>query len=146
MALNLAPFGRWTLRDKAAQRRLALRYAFIRVIPMKYDLEGKTFRSVKNTDNGEVGADTVFCYHQSGNVVSAEYSGGAIVVGHLVANVLPSGQLDMRYHHVNREGEIMIGKCLSTPELTDNGKLLFKEKWQWLSGDLSSGYSEIIEQ
>lgn len=27
MALNLALFGRWTLRDKAAQRRLALRYA-----------------------------------------------------------------------------------------------------------------------
>jgi len=25
MALNLAPFGRWTLRDKAAQRRLAPR-------------------------------------------------------------------------------------------------------------------------
>jgi len=25
MALNLAPFGRWTLRDRAAQRRLALR-------------------------------------------------------------------------------------------------------------------------
>lgn len=25
LALNLAPFGRWTLRDKAAQRRLALR-------------------------------------------------------------------------------------------------------------------------
>ena len=25
MALNLAPFGRRTLRDKAAQRRLALR-------------------------------------------------------------------------------------------------------------------------
>ena len=28
MALNLAPFGRWTLRDKAAQRRLALRCAY----------------------------------------------------------------------------------------------------------------------
>jgi hypothetical protein len=26
-ALNLAPFGRWTLRHKAAQRRLALRWA-----------------------------------------------------------------------------------------------------------------------
>lgn len=25
MALNLAPFGRWTLHDKAVQRRLALR-------------------------------------------------------------------------------------------------------------------------
>ena len=29
MALNLAPFGRWTLRHKAAQRRLALRYVFM---------------------------------------------------------------------------------------------------------------------
>jgi hypothetical protein len=27
MALNLPSFGRWTLRDKAAQRRLALRWA-----------------------------------------------------------------------------------------------------------------------
>ncbi|TVO53459.1 hypothetical protein FHP91_16955 [Denitromonas halophila] len=27
LALNLAPFSRWTLRDKAAQRRLALRWA-----------------------------------------------------------------------------------------------------------------------
>jgi hypothetical protein len=27
MALNLAPSGRWTLRDEAAQRRLALRWA-----------------------------------------------------------------------------------------------------------------------
>jgi hypothetical protein len=26
MALNLASFGGWTLRDEAAQRRLALRY------------------------------------------------------------------------------------------------------------------------
>jgi hypothetical protein len=26
-SLNPAPFGRWTLRDKAAQRRLAFRYA-----------------------------------------------------------------------------------------------------------------------
>lgn len=25
MALNLAPFGRWSLRDEAGQRRLALR-------------------------------------------------------------------------------------------------------------------------
>ncbi|SER33879.1 hypothetical protein SAMN04244573_03409 [Azotobacter beijerinckii] len=31
-ALNLAPFGRWTLRDKAAQRRLALRYPTIGTI------------------------------------------------------------------------------------------------------------------
>lgn len=113
---------------------------------MDYDLEGRVFRSVTNTENGEVGADTVFHYRQSGNIVSAEYRGGAIVVGHLLARVLPGGRLDMRYHHINRDGELMVGQCLSTPELTESGKLLFKEEWQWLTDDRSSGYSEIIEQ
>ncbi|RPI66087.1 MAG: hypothetical protein EHM38_00755 [Geobacteraceae bacterium] len=28
MALNLAPFGRWTLRDKTPQGRLALRWKY----------------------------------------------------------------------------------------------------------------------
>lgn len=113
---------------------------------MKFNLEGKTFRSVCNTENGEVGAETIFNYHQKDSVVWADYAGGEIVKGHLVANLLPSGQLDMRYHHINNRGEIMIGKCLSTPELLDNGKICFKEEWQWLSGDMYSGYSEIVEQ
>lgn len=113
---------------------------------MKYNLEGKIFRSATNTANGEVGAETVFHYHQADNVIWAEYAGGSIVKGHLVANMLPSGQLDMRYHHINQQGQIMIGKCTSTPEVTGSGKLKFKEEWQWLSGDMSSGYSEVIEQ
>ncbi len=113
---------------------------------MEFDLDGKIFTSVSNTDNGEVGSDTVFHYHQNGKLVWADYSGGDIVKGHLIANVLPSGQLDMRYHHINQQGEIMLGKCLSTPTLTDAGKILFKEEWQWLSGDMSSGYSEIVEK
>ena len=113
---------------------------------MEYDLEGKIFHSVTNTDNGEVGESTVFSYHQSGKVVWAEYDGGNVIKGHLIANVLASGQLDMRYHHINYKGEIMVGKCLSTPEFTCGGKLKFKEEWQWLSGDMSVGYSEILEQ
>lgn len=113
---------------------------------MEFNLDGRMFRSATNTENGEVGAETVFHYHQKERVVWAEYEGGDIVKGHLVANVLASGQLDMRYHHVNVRGEIMIGKCLSTPELMSDGKLRFKEEWQWLCGDMSSGYSEVVEQ
>lgn len=113
---------------------------------MEFDLEGKVFRSATNTENGEVGTETTFYYHQQKGIVWADYEGGDIVKGHLVANVLESGQLDMRYHHINRRGELMIGTCLSTPELTSDGKLRFKEEWQWLSGDKSSGYSEIVEQ
>jgi hypothetical protein len=112
---------------------------------VKYNLEGKVFRSVSNTGNGEVGSDTLFYYHQDGEVVTAEYSGGSIVTGHLIAIVLPDGRLDMRYHHINDRGELMLGTCISTPELTSDGRLKFKESWQWLSGDMSIGCSEIEE-
>lgn len=111
----------------------------------RYNLEGKVFRSVANTDNGDVGAGTVFHYRQSGDIVTADYSGGGIVAGHLIARVLAGGQLDMRYHHLNDKGEFMLGTCLSTPEQLADGRLRFKEKWQWLSGDMSSGSSEIEE-
>lgn len=112
---------------------------------MQYNLEGKMFRSLTNTENGEVGTETLFHYHQKDEVVSAQYSGGSIVSGQLIAQVMPGGQLDMRYHHLNNKGEFMLGKCLSTPELLPDGRLKFKESWQWLSGDMSSGYSEIEE-
>jgi len=112
---------------------------------MKYNLDGKLFVSISNTENGEVGEDTLFHYHQDGDIVSAEYEGGSIVKGHLIAKVLSDGKLDMRYHHVNCNGGIMIGKCLSTPEIMEDGRIKLKEQWQWLSGDMSEGYSEIIE-
>lgn len=112
---------------------------------MDYNLEGKVFRSVSNTDNGEVNADTLFHYRQDGDIVTADYSGGGIVAGHLIAKVLADGRMDMRYHHLNADGDFMLGKCLSTPERLPDGRLRFKEQWQWLSGDMSSGYSEIEE-
>ena len=112
---------------------------------MQYNLDGKVFRPVSNTANGEVGVETRFHYRQSGHVVTATYSGGDIVTGHLIAKMLPNGQLDMRYHHLNRAGALMLGKCLSTPKHLADGRLSFHEQWQWLGGDGSSGESQIEE-
>lgn len=112
---------------------------------MPFNLDGKIFRSVSNTDNGDVSSRTRFHYRQSANVVTATYSGGGIVVGHLVAKMLDDGRLDMRYHHLNDRGDLMLGTCQSTPERLPDGRLRFKEHWQWLSGDGSSGYSEVEE-
>lgn len=112
---------------------------------MTYDLDGKVFRSIVNSDNGEVGGETRFEYRQAGDVVTATYRGGSIVEGHLIAKVREGGVLDMRYHHVNDRGELMLGTCRSTPERLSDGRLRFHEEWQWLSGDLSSGRSVIEE-
>lgn len=112
---------------------------------MKLNLDGKIFRSVSNSDNGEVSAATTFYYHQTDNIVTADYSGGAIVKGHLIAKMSPNGQLDMRYHHINANGEVMIGTCLSTPTILPDGRIKYHERWRWLSGDQSAGESEIEE-
>lgn len=105
----------------------------------------KIFRSLSNTDNGEVSGDTLFSYRQSGNIVTANYGGGSIANGHLIAVVDANGVLNMRYHHVNTSGELMTGTCISTPEIMPNGKIRLHEKWQWTSGDMSSGESVIEE-
>ena len=105
----------------------------------------RKFRSVKNSESGNVGDETVFHYHQSGNIVRAEYSGGAIVAGHLIANCDEDGVLDMRYQHINVSGELMTSNCVSTPEIFADNRIRLHEKWQWTCGDHSFGES-IIEE
>ncbi|RYY66598.1 MAG: n-acetylglutamate synthase [Chitinophagaceae bacterium] len=109
------------------------------------DYNGRRFRGVSNTENGEVSGDTEFQYRQSGNIVTAIYSGGPILIGHLLATAGESGVLDMRYHHVNTAGELLTGECRSVPELLPDGRLRLHESWRWTSGDGSSGTS-IVEE
>jgi len=75
------------------------------------------------------------------DLVSAEYRGGCVVQGRLLAKVLRDGRLDMRYARLNQEGAFMLGRCISTHEVLPEGRLkLKKEEWQWLMGDPSRGY------
>lgn len=105
----------------------------------------RRFCSVQNSGTGEVGSETIFHYHQKGDLVWAEYEGGEIVLGSLIAKSDADGNLDMRYQHLNKSGGLMTGKCLSTPEVLPDGRIRLHEKWQWTSGDLSSGES-IVEE
>lgn len=107
--------------------------------------DDKIFRSVTNTSNGEVGSETTFHYHQQGRIVWADYAGGAIDKGFLIATVQDDDSLDMRYQHVNAQGELMTGRCHSTPERLPDGRLRLFERWQWTSGDSSSGESVVEE-
>ena len=105
----------------------------------------KTFKPISNSENAETSEDTLFRYVQSGNILSAEYRGGAIRLGHLIGLVDQSGNIDMRYHQVNNKGELMTGICHSKPEILANGKIRLHETWEWTSGDFSKG-SSILEE
>ncbi len=111
----------------------------------KINYNNRIFKSVSNSESGEVSSETVFYYFHNLDLVTATYSGGKIVFGQLIAKVLEDDSLEMRYQHINTSGELMTGKCVSTPEILADGKLRLNEKWQWTSGDLSAGES-IIEE
>jgi hypothetical protein len=100
-----------------------------KVAKMKFNLEGKLFHSVSNSENGDVNAETLFHYHQDREIISADNYGGNIIKGHLIGKKLDNGQLDFYYHHVNTHHQLMICKCLSTPEVLEDGRLRFMEKW-----------------
>ena len=98
-----------------------------------------------NSENGEVGEQTNFTYHQNGNLLWAEYSGGDILKGSLMGSVLCNGELDFVYHHMNQNMQIKTGKCHSVPTVQENGKIELSEQWQWTSGDYSKGESLLVE-
>ena len=105
----------------------------------------RVFKAVQNASNGEVNEMTRFYYTQENGVVSASYEGGDVTKGSLIATILSDGRLDMRYHHINKSGELMTGKCISTPTLGDDGILRLNEEWQWTSSDHSKGVSVLEE-
>jgi hypothetical protein len=98
-------------------------------------LDGRRFVDVTEDRAGDVGADTVFEYHEEPDgLVWARYSGGSVRLGHLVGT--RSGDaLDFRYAHVTVAGETAAGHCTSTLEELPGGRLRLHETWQWESRD-----------
>jgi hypothetical protein len=108
--------------------------------------DGKVFSPISNSENGETSSETTFVYSQVGNILTSEYAGGKIRTGHLLGLVDENGNIDMRYHQINQQGELMTGICRSEPEILENGKIRLHERWQWTSGDRSTGESIIEEK
>lgn len=109
------------------------------------DYHNKKFRPVSNTENGETSEETIFHYLQQGNILHSTYAGGKITFGHLIGIVDENGYIDMRYHQINDQGQMMTGICHSRPEVMKNGKIRLHETWEWTSGDHSKG-SSVIEE
>lgn len=82
-------------------------------------------------------------YHQDGDLVWAEFSGGSVGIGRLVGRVRPDDTIDASYCFVTASGQIIAGACVSTPTVLDDGRIRLTEDWRRMDG--SSGIS-IIEE
>jgi hypothetical protein len=112
-------------------------------------LDGRRFRAVSQVDGGEVDEETIFEYHQDGDLVWARYAGGRIRLGHLVGVRYADGraaELEFRYSQLNQAGETASGFCRSRIERLADGRLRLHEAWRWESrpGEGTSVVEEII--
>ena len=106
-------------------------------------LDGRVLVGVSNSGDGDVGAATVFRYHEDGGVVWADYAGGAVWRGYLVGTRDGDG-LDFRYVHLAGDGSTASGHCTSRLEALDDGRVRLHETWRWESRE-GAGRSVVEE-
>lgn len=112
---------------------------------MVLNYDGRRFRPVTNTPNGQVNGETLFQYSQDGDLLTATYAGGGIRSGSMTGLVRGDGGLEFCYQHVTDGGELRSGVCRSRPVSMADGRLRLEEKWRWTLGDLSEGESAVEE-
>src|SRR5688572_13473039 len=96
--------------------------AFYKTKMENYNLNGKRFVLIQNTENGEVNSETIFTYKQQGDLVTADYSGGTIRYGKIIAD-LQGDQLNMLYQCLTTGNELRAGKALAKISMTEEGKM-----------------------
>nr|WP_321236775.1 hypothetical protein [uncultured Psychroserpens sp.] len=108
------------------------------------NFNNKRFSLVENSENGKVNSDTVFDYKQDGNLVTADYFGGTVKYGKIIA-IHKGNHLDMRYQCVTIDNELKTGKAIAKISQRQDGKLQLSLNWEWLDSTKESGTSEYIE-
>lgn len=115
-----------------------------RVKMSAFDFNNKIFSLVENSENGSASSMTSFKYKQKGNLVTADYQGGGIVYGKIIAK-LENKTLHMLYHCLTDEGDLKAGKAVAQVSLNERNKIKLKLDWEWLNGSSQKGVSEYIE-
>lgn len=106
-------------------------------------LDGRRFRGASG--GVAASADTVFAFREDRltGVVTATYSGGAVVAGSLVGT-REDARVVFRYTQLTADGSLDTGRSSDRVEVLDDGRLRLHETWTWDSRD-GSGESVLEE-
>lgn len=110
----------------------------------KFNFNNKRFALIQNSDSGQVNSETIFEYKQEGNLVTADYFGGTIRYGKIIAE-LKDDELNMLYQCLTTDNELKAGKAIAKISLTDTGKMTLNLNWEWMTHGNEKGKSEYIE-
>ncbi|GAA1255822.1 hypothetical protein GCM10009665_52880 [Kitasatospora nipponensis] len=100
---------------------------------------GRVFGALPGRPPGPIGY-----YHQDGDLVWAEFTGGPVRTGRLTGRCSADGVLTLAYSQVMADGQVVAGECVSTPEVLAGGRIRLREEWRRADG--STGTSWIEER
>lgn len=106
------------------------------------DYDGRRFRPVTDQPSED---GTVAVYRQSGDLLWAEFSGGHTRRGSLCGLCAEDGTLEFAYTMVRTTGEVISGRCVSTPEILADGRIRLHEQWERFGPHAATGVSQIEE-
>ena len=91
---------------------------------------------------GPAGAPTAH-YHQEGDLVWADFAGGEIRRGSIVGTCDAGGVLRMTYCMAMRDGQVISGRSISTPEWLPDGRIRLTELWERYGPHADTGVSYL---
>ncbi|KTC63949.1 hypothetical protein AO262_11185 [Pseudomonas fluorescens ABAC62] len=107
-------------------------------------LHNRRFAVASNT-HGLSGADTIFHYFVDGDAISGTYQGGRILSGHQVGRVTGPDTIELLYHCLTTDGDLLAGWSRGTVGVDSCGRTTLKFVWGWLSGATGGGESSYLQ-
>ncbi|MFD4986148.1 hypothetical protein [Streptomyces sp. NPDC058374] len=104
------------------------------------DYDGRRFRPAEAEAEGRTAV-----YRQEGDLLWGSFSGGRARRGSLTGVCAADGSLDFAYSMVLDDGEVVSGRCRSTPELREDGGVDLREEWERFGDQGSRGVSYLKE-
>ena len=74
-----------------------------------YQVNHTLFRPISCSGNSKPYSDTIFVYQQKGGFLKSTYYGGNSIERHLSGLVADDGAINMSYHEINKNCELMTG-------------------------------------
>ena len=109
------------------------------------DYDGRMFRPVATSGPGASAELPTARYRQDGDLMWAEFGGGEVRKGSIAGTCTPDGALHFGYCMVLANGEVILGRCHSVPELLADGRIRLTERWERYPPHAASGISYLEE-
>ena len=104
--------------------------------------DGRRFQKVTAVPEAD---PAVSVYRQKGDLVWADFSGGQARRGSLTGLCAEDGTIEFAYTMVLKNGVVLAGRSVNTPEILPDGRIQLNEVWERYGEHAERGTSSIVE-